>query len=239
MKPPRAAVPSALALSLAAGVFGLAGLASAATPAAPSGLFRFTRLNHAYSEPATAIAPIAEGPLTLRLSSPRNKMVLVSNTLRLEPGAGGSHTADLEVSFFGKAWVVADVDVSGVARHFEEEVVVPRQTQRLEGRVRVARTAGGYLLTPERLPRELRVALQSHLGNDIVALCESLASLPFSELDCSGLARALSTAAVPLPAGEPFYLATTDLTAGERSQLEGYLAAAPRPASPGSRRVHP
>jgi hypothetical protein len=216
----------------------LADSAPRTAPPAPGspGLFRFTRLNHAYSEPATAIDPIAEGPLTIRLSSPRNKLVLVANTLRLEPGVDGSHTADLEVQFFGKGWVVADVDVSGVAQRFQEEVVVPRQTRRLEGRVRVARTAGGYLLTPERLPRQIPVAVQSRLGNDIVGLCERLASLPFSELDCSGLARALSTAAVPLPpAGEGFYLATTDLTAEERRQLESYLAgtrrSGPRPAA--------
>jgi len=191
----------------------------------PLGLFRFTRLNHSYSEPATAIAPITEGPLTVRLSSPRNKLVLVSNTLRLEPGADGSHTADLEVQFFGKGWVVADVDVSGVGQRFEEEVVVPRQTRRLEGRVRVARVAGGYLLTPERLPREIPVVFQSRLGNEIVGLCERVAALPFSQVDCSGLARALSTAAVPLPPpGEGFYLATADLTAEERRQLESYLS---------------
>src|SRR5882724_2514587 len=206
--------------------------ASPASAASPPGLFRFTRLNHAYSEPATAIDPIAEGPLTIRLSSPRNKLVLLANTLRLEPGVDGSHTADLTVQFFGKGWVVADVDVSGVRQRFEDEVVVPRQTQRLEGRVRVTRTTGGYLLTPERLPRQIQVALQSRLGNQIVDLCDRLASLPFSEVVCSGLSRALSTAIVPLPpAGEGFYLATADLTAEERRQLESYLASTRRTGS--------
>jgi hypothetical protein len=198
----------------------------AATPAAP-GLLRFTRLNHAYGEPATAVDPIVEGPLTIRLSSPRNKLVLVDNSLRLEPGADGLYTAELSVRFYGKGRVVADVDVSGVAKRFDDEVLVPPQTRRLEGRVRVSRSGDGYLITPERLPRELPVSIQSHLGNQIVGLCESLAAIPFSDLDCSGLERALSTARVPLPpAGEGFFLARGDLTPAERQQIEGYL---PRP----------
>ncbi len=202
--------------------------ASAPAPApAPGGLLRFTRLNHAYSEPATAVDPITEGPLTVRLSSPSNKLVLVSNALRLEPGADGLYTADLEVRFYGKGRVVADVDMAGVgglAKRFTDEVVVLPQTRRLEGRVRVARSGDGYLLVPERLPRDLPVRIQSQLGNDIVGLCERIASLPFSDLDCSGLDRALSTARVPLPhAGEGFYLARTDLTPDERRQIETYL----------------
>src|SRR6476646_6189790 len=89
-----------------------------AAPAAAPGLFRFSRLNHGYSEPATAIDPIAAGPLTVRLSSPRNKLVLASHTLRLEPGADGLHSAELEVRFYGKGQLVADVALSGIARRF-------------------------------------------------------------------------------------------------------------------------
>jgi hypothetical protein len=237
MKSRHQALVSLLALLLIAGLAGLSRPGEAATaapppkpvPAAPStpapgGLLRFTRLNHAYSEPATAMDPVTEGPLTVRLSSPSNKLVLVSNALRLEPGPDGLYTADLEVRFYGKGRVVADVDVSGVAKRFTDEVVVLPQTRRLEGRVRVARSGDGYLLVPERLPRELPVSIRSQLGNDIVGLCERVASLPFSDLDCSGLDRALSTAKVPLPhAGEGFYLARTDLTADERRQIETYL----------------
>jgi hypothetical protein len=237
MKSRRQSLARLLALVLVAGLCGLSGLSrpgEAATPRppspaappapAPGGLLRFTRLNHTYSEPATAVDPIVEGPLTVKLSSPSNKLVLVSNALRLEPGADGLYTADLEVRFYGKGRVVADVDVSGVAKRFTDEVLVPPQTRRLEGRVRVVRSGDGYLLVPERLPRELPVSIRSTLGNDIVGLCERIASLPFSDLDCSGLDRALSTARVPLPrAGEGFYLARTDLTPDERRQIETYL----------------
>jgi len=198
----------------------------APAPIPAPGLFRFARLNRGYSQPATAIEPITEGPLTIRLSSPRNKLVLASHSLRLEPGADGLHTAELSVRFYGKGRLVADVDVSGVGRRFEEEVLVPPQTQRLSGRVRIRRAVDGYLLTPERLTRELRIAIQSQLGNDVVGLCDRLAAMPFSDLDCGGLERALSTAVVPLPpAGEGFYLARTDLTPEDRQQIERYLAA--------------
>jgi hypothetical protein len=203
--------------------------AAPAAPRAPAassgGRLRFSRLNHAYSQPGTRAEPIAEGPATIQLSSPRNKLVLVSHALRLEPGADGLFSADLEVRFYGKGRLVADVDVSGVAKRFEEDVLVPPQTRRLEGRVRISRSGGGFLLSPERLPRELPVAIQSQLGNDIVGLCEKIAALPFSDLDCSGLDRALSTARIPLPRpGEGFFLARTDLTPDERAQIESYLA---------------
>jgi hypothetical protein len=222
----------AVLVCIAVGITAALAAAPPVRPPAPRvtapapGLFRFTRLNHSYSQPATAIDPITEGPLTVRLSSPRNKLILSSHSLRLEPGTDGLHTAELEVRFYGKGRVVADVDVSGVGRRFEEEVLVPPQTKRLEGRVRIARSGDGYLLTPERLPREIRVAIQSQLGNDIVGLCDRLSAVPFSDLDCAGLDRALSTAVVPLPRpGEGFYLARTDLTAAERQQVESYLTA--------------
>jgi hypothetical protein len=243
MRSPRPIVLLSLGFAGWAGVAGIAGMglgfgapappAPPAPPARPTptpprtappaGVLRFTRLNRVYSQPAAA-DPIVDGPFTVRISSPRNRMVLASNALRLEPGADGLYTADLEVRFYGKGRVVADVDVSGIAKqHLEDEVVVPPQTRRLEGRVRVTRDPDGYLILPERLPKELPIAFQSQLGNDLVGLCERFASLPFSTLDCSGLDRALTTAAVPLPPGQGFYLARADLTPDERREIDAYV----------------
>lgn len=200
---------------------------AARAPSTAGADFRFARLDHAYSQPVVA-APIVRGALSVRLASPRNKIILRSHRLRLAPTyRDGSYAAELQVEFFGKGELTADVDLAGHGRRFQEEVVVPPQRKVLGGRVRVARAqGGGYLVTPLSLPRTIEVEIRSRLADDVVGLCQTLAAVPFSSLDCDGLDRALSTAVVPLPpAGEPFRLAPHDMTAVERQKLEGFLTA--------------
>jgi hypothetical protein len=227
--PPTAAA-LALAVLLPAALPAAAGAArdparTAPAPSTAAAGFRFTRLDHAYSQPVAA-APIRAGKLTVRLSSPRNKIVLRSHRLRLAPTyADGSYAAELTVDFFGKGSLVADVDLAGYGQRFTEEVLVPPQTKVLGGRVRVARSGGGYLITPLSLPATISVAMRSRLGDDVVGLCERLAAVPFSSLDCDGLDRALSTAVVPLPpVGESFWIGPEDLTAAERRQVEAFIS---------------
>lgn len=195
-------------------------------PATAAASFQFSRLDHAYGLPVTA-APIREGELTVRLSSPQNKIVLRSHRLRLAPTyADGSYAAELTVELFGKGSLVADVDLAGHGHRFTEPLLVPPQTRVLSGRVRVSRSGDGYLITPMSLPATIAVQIRSGLGDDVVGLCERLAAIPFSTLECDGLDRALSTATVPLPgAGESFWLGPADVTAAERRQVESYLAA--------------
>src|SRR6186713_2387209 len=76
------------------------------------GQFRFERFNRSYPEVIPEIAPIEQGPLTIQLSSPKSNLTLRSHFLRLEPGPGGSHTAELRVEFLGKGRLVADLDVA-------------------------------------------------------------------------------------------------------------------------------
>jgi hypothetical protein len=229
LPPPPARFATAAMVSLAALAL-LAARAPAAQPAAaPStaaASFQFSRLDHAYALPVAA-APITEGQLTVRLSSPQNKIVLRSHRLRLAPTyADGSYAAELTVDFFGKGALVADVDLAGHSHRFAEQLLVPPQTRVLGGRVRVSRSGRGYLITPVSLPATIAVQIRSQVGDDVVGLCESLAAIPFSTLDCDGLDRALSTATVPLPrTGESFWLAPGDVTAAERRQVESYLAA--------------
>jgi len=211
---------------------------SGRAPSTAGADLRFARLDHAYSQPVVA-APIVRGALSVRLASPRNRIVLRSHRLRLAPTyADGSYAAELQVEFFGKGELTADVDLAGHGRRFTEEVVVPPQRKVLGGRVRVAPSRGGYLVTPMSLPSTISVEIRSRLTDDVVGLCENLAAVPFSTLDCDGLDRALSTAVVPLPrAGEPFRLEAAEVTAAERRQLDGFLAAtAGRAASSRGRR---
>jgi hypothetical protein len=188
------------------------------------GELRFERLNRGYRGVAPEILPIEEGPLTIRLTSPRNDLTVRSHRLRLEPGAGNSHSAELRIEFTGKGWLVADVEAAGLSTRLEDEVRVPPQALEMQGRVRVRRVQGGYEVTPEQLPRSVSVRIESGIGRQLMSVCDGVAALPLTEVDCPALERALTRAVVPLPAaGESFLLEDAELTPEERGQLDGYL----------------
>lgn len=197
-----------------------------AAPAAGPGQFRFERYNRGYPEAVPEISPIEQGPLTIRLSSPRSNLTLRSHLLRLEPGSAGSHTAELRVEFQGKGWLVADVDVAGLTgTRLQDEVLVPPQAATLEGRVRVTREPGAYVVTTEQLPKQIRVRIQSGIATQMASFCDRIPVLPGADLDCQRMERALSVATIPLPpAGESYLLEDAELTAEERRQLDTYLA---------------
>jgi hypothetical protein len=196
-----------------------------ATATSP-GQFRFERFNRSYPEMVPQIAPIEQGPVTIQLSAPKSNLTLRSHLLRLEPGTGGSHTAELRVEFLGKGWLVADVDVAGLANtRLQDQVLVPPQAVNLEGRVRLSREPGAYVVTTEQLPSRIRVRIQSGIAGKVVGFCDRIPVLPGADLDCERLDRALSTAVVPLPpAGESYLLEDGDLTTEERRQLDTYLS---------------
>src|SRR5690349_12850633 len=134
MKPAVSAAIAAMALLLLIGGGGApapadqanqanqAGQAAPASPgaAAAPGQLQFARLNRTYSDIVTEIEPIQQGPVTVRLSSPRHQLTVRNHLLRLEPGPGGSHSAELRVDFSGKGWLVADVDVAGMGGRLED-----------------------------------------------------------------------------------------------------------------------
>jgi hypothetical protein len=199
--------------------------AASAPAASAPGQFEFGRLNRSYRDVVSEIEPIRQGPITVRLSSPRQELVVRDHLLRLEPGPGGSHSAELRVDVSGKGWLVADVDVAGIGGRLEDEVTVPPQSQTVEGRAKIRKVAEGYEITPEQLPKSVRVRIRSGIGSRLVDFCDRATGLLFSDMDCGGLDRALSTAVVPLPAaGESYLLEQSDLTAAERQRIDGYLA---------------
>jgi hypothetical protein len=220
------------ALAVLAPVLLLWGGAAPSRGAEPSdsrtgaGELRFERFNRSYEQVAPDILPIEEGPVTVRLSSPRNSLTVRDHVLRLEPGAGNSFTADLRVEFSGKGWLVADVDMSGVSTRLQDEVRVPPQALEMQGRIRLRKVRGGYEVTPEQLPRSVSVRIESGVGRSLLDLCDGVSALPLADVDCSALGQSLSRAVVPLPAaGESFLLEDADLTPAERRQLDGYLSA--------------
>lgn len=212
-----------LGLLVPGSVLVLRGDVSAQAP----GQFRFDRLNREYTEAVPEIQPVVQGPLTVRLSATRSNLVLRNHLLRLEPGSGDSHSADLRVEFEGRGWLVADVDVGGVASRLQDEVVVPPQAVALQGRVKLRKVREGYLVTTEQLPPRVRVKIQSGVGSRIVDVCDGFSALPLTSLDCPALEQALSRAVVPLPQpGETFLLENGELTAEERQRLDAYLRSA-------------
>lgn len=198
-------------------------LASRPGGTAVPGQVELQRLNRSYSEVAPDILPVVEGPLTVRLSSPRNQITVRRHLLRLEPGSGGSHSADLSIEFQGKGWLVADVEAGPLSTRLQDEVLVPPQVAKIQGRMRVRKVQGGYGITPEQLPDKLGVRIQSGIGRQLVNVCDGASVL--LALDCPGLERSLSRAVIPLPeAGEEYLLEDAELTAAERSQIDSYLS---------------
>lgn len=195
--------------------------------AVPPGPFEFERLNRRYSDAAPEIFPVTEGLVDVRLSSPSNQLTVVDHLVRLEPGPGGVHTAELRVEFEGRGLLVADIDVAGFGTRMQDQVVVPRQIANLEGRVAVQRVPEGYQLILEELPPRLAVRVESEMAGRIVGTCERAAQFSLVDVDCSGLDRKLSSVVFPTPrSGEIFLLEDADLTPAERQRLDAYLGSA-------------
>jgi hypothetical protein len=221
----------ALAGTLLAGLAGVVAAADLSDAAGAHLDVSFSGFNRSYSEPGATMAPVVQGALTVRLSSPDNTLVVKSNRLRLDPLGDGTHRAEWTAEFLGQGKLIADFDFAGAPGRFEDEVVIPPQTRTVSGRIRLARGDGGYELTAVELPPSVEVAIHSQLAGRLVDFCEGMALLPLVSLDCGGLAAGLQTVAVPLPRpGETFLLPEAQLTAGERRQLDGYLARVGAPA---------
>lgn len=202
--------------------------AAAEPPSAPAVRFVFALLNREYHNEAPEMAPLAQGPLTIQLASPSNAVTLVSHALTLTPLGDGSHRAELEVEFFGRGTLVADVGFGGGTTRLEDELTVPEQRHRLEGRVRLDRSPDGYLFTALELPETVEVAIESRLAKSLLGTCRAFAVLPLVALDCDRLEGNLSTAVIPLPPpGRTFLLAVGLLGADERAALDHFVAAGP------------
>ena len=215
-----------VAAALAAAAAGAAASEPAAAAAGAAGgrEFAFPRLNRTYHDLVGELQPIRHGPFTVRLSSPRQTIVLRSHRLELRPAAGGVHAGTLELEVMGKGWLVGDVDAAGLATRLQDELQVPPQTLRLDGRVRLERAPDGYRVTPLELPARVEVVIRSGLVADLIGWCDRLAAVPFADFDCVGLERSLERVAVPLPpAGESYLLPDAELRDEDRLALDRYL----------------
>jgi hypothetical protein len=212
-------------------VFLLVGGAGAGAPLAaaepPRQVFHFDLLNRAYSDLAPGAETVEEGPVAITLQSPRQVLYLRQNRLTLAARPDGQHDAELEVSFLGKGWLVADVAVGGgEPTRLEDELLLPIQGHQLRARVELARVEGGYQVTAHDLPPSVPVRIESRLIAQVLDWCGRLAFLPGTRAACDSLDEALSKVEVPLPArSAPFFLADGDLRPADRERLDAYLTA--------------
>jgi hypothetical protein len=184
-------------------------------------------VNGQYRDLATDIAPIQQGPLLIRISSPEHEMTVHGNRLRMRPESGGVAMAEITVDLEGYGQLIADLEGLGGGNSFKDRVDVERQTLEVAGRVRLQRVEHGFLLTVVQLPESVQLRIQSGVGEQIVGICTSLDKLPLLSLDCAGMAEALAIAAVPLPGpGETYLLEDDRLSPEDRAffqQMSGRL----------------
>jgi hypothetical protein len=205
------------------GLLGLLGLLVAATPAPPAERgIELAFLNQTYTDLDADLAPIQEGPLSVRLSSPSHRVTLHRNRLVLTPRADGDPDAWVGAEFEGAGDLVADLQGGTVGTQLRDRVVVPRQSVQMRGKLRVARDAEGYRLRVLEAPPSVPVRIRSDLIDRCVGICKGLGLL--AVVDCGRLERALSTVRVPIPSEQAILrLPRERLSETDRAYLDRFV----------------
>jgi hypothetical protein len=184
----------------------------------------FSLLNKTYTDLVGEVEPVVQGPLTVRPSSPKNALTLRANRLHLHPEGDGVFSGRLELDILGKGWLVADVEAAGMETRFQDELLVPPQTLRFDGKVKLERVPGGYRATAVETPRRFEVALQSKVVTSFLSWCDSASTVPFAHIECAGLEHGLTHVSLPLQGvGATYFVADTELTPAERQQLDALI----------------
>ncbi len=166
---------------------------------APGGVTELGFLNGTYSQLAPQLQPIEHSGLKIRLTSPQQELQVWRNQLSFQPAGGDVFAVDLEVELTGFGELIADLEGAGMSTRFSDRVEAPRQTVKLAGKAKVARTDEGFLVTVLEAPSHLRLVVKSQAIGKILDLCRGLDSIPLLSFDCPGLEQALSRVRVPLP----------------------------------------
>ncbi len=181
-------------------------------------------VNGTYTDLDSDLEPIRQGVLTIELTSPRHELVVHRNRLQLTPLGDGRHTIAVEVEFEGTGELTAAVTGAGVSTRFEDQITARRQTVHATAVVRLEAVEEGYLMTLEEPGPPVRLEVESGVARQIVQLCRPLELLPFFNLRCDGLERALEVVSVPQPeAGARFLIPSQRLSVGERGYLAGVV----------------
>ncbi len=187
--------------------------------------FSFDRVNGVYSNPNPDLEPIHQGPMTVQLRSPANRVELRENRLLLRPNEDGTHNAWLTLELQGEGDLEADLLIGGMTSTMTDKVTLPPQTLLLEGRIRMDRVDGGYRVTAVDLQGEVRLEIRSQLAEGLVTTCSRISILVPLGASCKELERSLSVATVPMPeSGTTFLLSDDLLTDSDRQGLDTYLS---------------
>ncbi len=194
----------------------LAGVSTAALSDDPSTI-EISYLNKVYRDLDSDLEPIRQGPIVIHVSSPEHRLEVLGNRLRFSANEDGTVGAAIEVDFEGSGQLIADVEGFG---RFVDQVEAPRQTVRAAGTVRLSPTDGGYLMTIVTVEPSTEVQIKSQLAGQIVGVCEAAALIPLISLPCDGVAAALETVRIPLPAAGSQVLVPSDEMS---SELKAYF----------------
>jgi hypothetical protein len=209
----------ALACALMAG--GAAGRADAAE--GRSAEFEFARLNRTYSQFVDQLQPVVLGPVEVLLRSPRHELQIAGHRAWLTPADPGIHNVRVDLELSGSGTINAVLRMAGLEGKLDDELTLPRQTLRMDGQIRLARTAAGYAIALVQAPPTVSVQIQSQLAGRLVPVCRQMA-LVLVTFDCTALEDALSRVQVPLPKpGTEFLLPIGEVTPEEAKALDGYL----------------
>jgi len=220
LRPRRAARFAALA-ALAAATLAAVGASAGAAPGAVE--FVFAKLNRTYSQFVDQLQPVVLGPVEVLLRSPRQQLQLSQHHAWIEPAAEGTHSLRIELAVQGSGTINAVLRAAGLEGKLEDELVLPLQTLRLDGRVRLARSPAGYQIALVEAPPSVEVQIQSQLAGRLVPVCRQMA-LVLVRFDCAALETALSRIQVPLPApGTEFLLPIEEVSPDEARALDRYL----------------
>lgn len=213
-------MPRALITALSA----LAALpALAGAPASDGDGIEIGYLNRTWTELAPDAIPVTEGPLSVRLRSPQNRVTVHRNRLVLAPREGGDPDARIEAEFEAEGELVADVGGGRHATSFTDRVTAPRQSVRVAGRARVSRDADAYHLTLVDGPASAPVEIQSRAIGRVLGFCEQIGWL--AAVECGRLRGSLSTVRVPLgDRDRTLHLPRERLDAEERAYLDRFVA---------------
>ena len=225
---PGPGVPALLLLALAVAAPALAQQAGAGERGGARA-FSFERLNRVYEQLIDDLSAVRIGPAEVALRSPEHALTIVRHEATLVPGDDGAFETELELEIEGAGRISADVVIGSLESQLTQELVVPRQTLRLEGEIAIRRDEEGYRIRTERMPATTQVRIESELGTQLFTVCRQMA-LVLVSLDCEAIERAVTLIAVPLPeAGAEYLIALADTTPEERRELDRFLRESRKP----------
>jgi hypothetical protein len=185
---------------------------------------RFDRLNGAYENLDSEVAPVRASGVTIRLASPSHRLQLESNELQLTRIPNGGHRARGTLRFSGEGTVRAELDFNGLPAMLEDQVEFPEQEVVIDARLRLERQETGYRVTAEQLPRFVEIEMRSRLASELVSVCEGLSLFVAGDAGCGHLRIMLERPRLPLPEpGESVLISFADLTVEERARIDDYL----------------